>query len=206
MFDLSFLEIEFKIRRYAELNNSDLEEVTYLPDSDKKWYHGSFFVHFLVGFVFTPLCVLYWASSWDIIFYYIYPKSFLISSFITLIASESLLLISYLFQEVFQNYHDKLVEKEHLKWAFLMRKLHAYILSWAYIGQSRSYWDTYNYYTDGVNEIYSFSISIFGIICYRYLLNNNFSSFNKSLPYAFVVDHNFDGFFLQGDSIKFKNV
>lgn len=90
--------------------------------------------------------------------------------------------------------------------AKFMRFTYGFILSFVYILQYRSYWDTYNEYTEDIDYKYFFGLSIVTIIAYRYMLDGNFSSYCKTVPFELSIDENFESYFLQGTFIKIKNV
>ena len=84
---------------------------------------------------FGPLAILYWASTWDIFYYYAFNTSnLLIKGFITLTIGLTIHFNSYMFQYELQNYHDKHFresssETKFYKSGFLVRSAHTYVIS-----------------------------------------------------------------------------
>lgn len=95
----------------------------------------------LSSFFVTPMVIIFWASSWDILDYL--PFSFLTNSLIYFCICNFILLNAYLWQEKIQSLHDKischtLSENKFLNYYgcdFLLRCVYTYILTTAYIIQ-----------------------------------------------------------------------
>jgi hypothetical protein len=90
----------------------------------KKWYE-KLIILFINGFLVTPVCVSFWASSWDILWEILYPNDTEISLAISWIIAHTILFVSYLIQDHLQQFHDKLQKKFanccFLNPAFLLR-------------------------------------------------------------------------------------
>lgn len=66
------------------------------------------FDHLVNLFLFTPFIVVYWASSWDIIYLYLFPNVLKISYVITFAFANAILFLSYCVQNRLQSFHDSL--------------------------------------------------------------------------------------------------
>jgi hypothetical protein len=155
----------------------------------------------LTAFIFTPIVVFYWASTWDIIFVYILPKEFLLSCLVTFIFTNWILSFSYLFQNKLQSYYDKIPSYNDLfKRKFLVRFVYTYFLAAAYVSQWRTYWDIYSYYTDKVPFYYFAFLSMIALLLYRYILKKSIAYYIKSVPFYLDKDDNFDTYFYQSES------
>lgn len=124
--------------------------------------------------------------------------------------SKVFLLLFYLFQTEMQSGHDYFYNNNNFGFkliAYLIRMSYAFVLCFVYVLQYRSYWDTYNYFTDCVADYkYFFGLAIVCILAYRYMLEGDFSSYSKTVPFELTIDDNHKTFFLQGTFVKLKNV
>lgn len=171
--------------------------------------------HFLNLCIITPLIVFFWASSWDIIYLYLYPKNLKISYLITFALANSILLASYFLQHQLQVYHDSTISRKttqpgykqaYYDKRFLIRILYTYVLTWAYVAQWRTYWDLYNTVAAKVSFEYFLGISIFTLFVYRYVLKCSFGNFAKTIPFHLQPDLAFSEYFTQSKVRHMTNV
>jgi hypothetical protein len=183
----SYFKNDFAIVRKLQSTNN--QKLVYLIDV------------LLTAFIFTPVVVFYWASTWDIIFVYILPKDFLLSCLVTFIFTNWILSFSYLFQNDLQNYYNKIsMYNNSRKRRFLIRFIYTYFLAAAYVSQWRTYWDFYSYYTENVPFYYFAFLSILALFLYRYILKKSIAYYVKSVPFYFDKDENFETYFHQSES------
>lgn len=120
------------------------------------------------------------------------------------------LLIFYLTQNKMQSFHDHFYDRNTSYFkiiAYFVRMSYAFVLCFVYVLQYRFYWDTYNLFTDCVADYkYYFALAIVTILAYRYMLEGDFSSYSKTVPFELNIDDNHKTFFLQGTFVKLKNV
>lgn len=149
----------------------------------------------------------------------IYPEDQYFSCLICGIIAKLFLLIFYLAQNYMQNFHNSFYKKSletseysefnRKKYAFIaysLRISYAFVLCFVYVLQYRSYWDTYNLFTEEIVYYYFFGLSLVTILAYRYILDGEFTSYNKTIPFELSIDDNHESYFLQGVYIKHKNV
>ena len=167
----------------------------------------------ITSFIFTPITIIYWASTWDIIYIYLFPNYFYLSYFASFLITNIILLISYLIQDSVQRLSDRLKTFSlsagffsFYNWNFLLKVCYAYFLTIGYVSQWRTYWDIYNKLTEGVSNVYFLGVSLLGILFYRYFLGRKLSSYTKTLPFQLTPDYNCDAFFIQGVFLNFENV
>ena len=89
------------------------------------------------GLVITPMAILFWASSWDILGDYL-PFDFLTNSTLMFCSSNIVLLNAYLWQDKIQsayNYLSVSYFNYYYGCGFLLRCLYTYIITMAYIVQ-----------------------------------------------------------------------
>lgn len=120
-------------------------------------------VDFLLnGLLFTTISIGYWAGTWDILSLYIVPSNLVISYISSLLIANVILLVAYLFQEEFQNWHNRWYFGTQLPEsygnvqdsgenestvsyynfrAFVFRCFYTYLVAFAYVAQWRTYWD-----------------------------------------------------------------
>ena len=168
---------------------------------------------FINSFIFTPVSILFWTSTWDIIYIYLFQEQAGLSYAVSFLIAQIILLISYLVQYRVQEFGDKLKSSasktgilSFYNKYFLFKTFYSYVLTIGYLAQWRTYWDGLNDLTPDVNYWYFFGLSIFAILFYRYLLGRKISSFRKTLPFQLTPDNQFEFFFLQGVFITAKNV
>ena len=137
-------------------------------------------------FIFAPAGILFWASIWDLFYYYVYPKNLLLSAIVTLCVGLIIHYISYIFQYKLQVYHDKnyiTTSSGFYPKGHIFRFIYTYLLAFAYVTQWRGIWDTYGYFIDQVDPLYGFCISIFGILMNCFVLKRSLYSFTSTVPY-----------------------
>lgn len=124
---------------------------------------------------------------------------------------------AYFFQDVFQNYHDEIVEKnqdinincrfnKNYRADFFLRSFHTYIMSIGYVAQEVTYWDMYDVLTEGV-PFYTFAIlSVIFLLVYRYVLKNSIMILARDRPFFLTPDAYYGNYFQQSKLLKHKNV
>lgn len=161
---------------------------------------------------------------------YIYPEYFEASCLITFASSKVALLIFYLAQEILQNFYNKISEygENDLLFRiilFFLRAFYANTLSFAAILQYRSYWDFYNgkilqksntinmkiivyvlEMTTSIDYRYFFALSIITVLAYRYILEEDFGYYAKTVPFELVIDEEFETYFYLNSYIKLNDV
>lgn len=164
--------------------------------------------HFLNLFVVTPFIIVYWASSWDIIYVYLFPKDLKISYLITFAFSNIFLFVSYCLQTRLQKFHDSLASRKtyspgsvqnnhYYDQRFVVRFCYTYMLTWAYVAQWRTYWDLYNTLTSKIEFEYFIGISLVTLLLYRYVLRCSFGSYTQMVPFLLQPDLKFNEYFIQ---------
>ena len=160
--------------------------------------------HLLNLFIFTPLIVSHWASSWDLIYLYLFPKNTYISYGITFVGANLILFASYCLQNHLQAFHDsynvhyrRRSTNYYYNKRFFIRCVYTYVLTWAYVAQWRTYWDVYNLLTSKVRFEYFLGISLVTLILYRYLLRCSYGSLVQMVPYRLQPDLKFNEYFIQ---------
>lgn len=186
-------------------------EPTRLSNSKKMLYKLA--DHLLNLFVVTPLIVVYWASSWDIIYIYLFPDNLKLSYLITFAFANLVLLGSYFLQYRIQKFHDSLAipktypaKRSYYNQSFLVRLVYTYVLTWAYVAQWRTYWDVYNTLTSQVKFEYFLAISAITLALYRYVLQCSFGSFTQMAPFRLQSDLKFNEYFKQAKIKPYKYV
>ena len=167
----------------------------------------------LAAVFFGPLSILYWASTWDIFYYYIFGNHPLLSASITLLIGLFIHLLAYLLQDVLQKIYyrtdeELLIEQETSRnsLGYSYKALYAYFLSIAYVAQWRGLWDIYSYFIDEIDLIYAFYISLCGIIMYWFVLKRSFYSYATTTPYYLSPDVMSNSYFLKDNIIEFNKV
>jgi len=190
----SFFKNDFAIVRKLQSNNN--KKIVYSIDV------------LLTAFIFTPIVVFYWASTWDIIFVYILPNDFLLSCLVTFIFTTWILSFSYLFQNDLQSYYNKIsMHNDSFKRRFLVRFIYTYFLAAAYVSQWRTYWDIYSHYTDKVPFYYFAFLSLVALFLYRYILKKSIAYYVKSVPFYLDKDDDFDTYFYESENyVSFNNL
>lgn len=197
----------------SRLNNNNEECETVVTESLR---HNITLAMGLLDHIFnltivTPLIILHWASSWDIIYLYLLPNRIILSYIITFFICNVILFVSYFIQMRLQRVHDLIAAatqthnsmfpstQQHIYYnkQFLMRFVYTYILTWAYVAQWRTYWDFYNYLTQCVRFEYFLGISMITFILYRYVLKCSCKSFTLMVPFRLLPDIRFNEYFIQ---------
>jgi hypothetical protein len=75
----------------------------------------------LNGFIVSPLCVIFWASMWDIIYELIYPNDIPLSLLVCWCISHGILLFFYMLQHPIQSYHNSLLYQGKKLVPFVLR-------------------------------------------------------------------------------------
>lgn len=166
--------------------------------------------HTLNLFVYTPLVIFYSASTWDIIYLYIYPTDLPKSFIVTFVLANFILLSAYFLQNKLQSLHDKCPTGQNLNIYYLgrtaIRLLFTYLIAVAYVFQFRTYWDVYNELTVDVSNRYFIGLSILTLLLYRYVLKYSLSTFARISPFHLVRDHDLSAYFKQAIIKPYKNV
>lgn len=199
---------------FLPIIRSDLDEeiAPKSPMSRKKSVTLTILDHLLNLALFSPLVIFYWASTWDIISSYIFPKDEIVSYVITFVCANTILLISYFLQDKLQAFHDRLNEsrrsgsRNYYDRRFFFRLVYTYTLTLAYVFQWRTYWDVYNQLTKQVKFEYFLAVSFITLVLCRYLLNSSLGSFVKTAPFHLQPDLKFNGYFVQAKVKFFENV
>lgn len=201
----------------ADFDFSDLlgENENQLLIEDKK--HKNFISLELCDFIlsfflFAPAAILFWATTWDLFYYYVYSNNLLLSATLTLCVGLTIHLIMYTFQYKFQNYHDKKYGTSSQNWSnfypkgYVFRFIYTYICAFAYVAQWRGIWDIYDYFIDEIHPIYGFFISICGLSMNCFVLKRSLYSFTTTVPYILNYDIELDSYFLKDKQIVYENV
>jgi hypothetical protein len=173
--------------------------------------------HVLNLFLFTPLVIGYWTSTWDLIDLYLFPNNRLASYSASFLWANGIILVAYFLQEKLQQLHNGSVigheesvnvlkPARYYDRRIWLRAAYTYLLTIAYVMQWRTYWNMYNYLTQDVSFVYFFIISICTLVFYRYLLKNSLSNFVKTSPYQLAPDCQFGSYFLQSKIINLSDV
>jgi hypothetical protein len=176
----------------------------------------------LTCFVFTPLVIIFWASTWDILYLFLFPNDFYLSILTTFIIANSILIIFHLFQEKLNNFHLKLrdiikmdaeldilnqdARVNYYSRDFYFRCFYSYILTGAYVCAWKTYWELYTHFTDGLNWPFFLLISIIALIFYRFGLKRSIDNFTRTVPFYLFMDIKFEQTFLQPKRIFLNNV
>jgi hypothetical protein len=158
-------------------------------------------------FVFAPSGILFWASTWDLFYYYVYPKNLLVSAIVTLCVGLTIHLISYFFQYKLQAYHDKNFTRNSSDFypkGYFLRFIYTYLLALGYVTQWRGIWDIYGNFIDQIDPLYCFFISICGLLMNCFVLKRSLYSFTTTVPYILYYDVEFDSFFEKDKSIDLR--
>ena len=183
------------------------------------------------GFFFTALTVFFWAATWDLIIFYIFPTDLVISYTVTFLIANSVLICAYVFQDELQQFHDgwlcsghsslRIYDRvQHIESqvtttaaccsyydkAFLFRFIYSYLIANAYVAQWRTYWDIFDMLVQDVNFWYFFVIALIAVLMYRVVLNNSLDSHSKTVPFSLVRDNNPQSYFIQWKKIDIENV
>ena len=174
------------------------------------------------AFFFTPLVVVYWAATADIMYAHVFPDSANLLYMTTFIIANVVLIPVYLFQDEFQRYHDRLsigtqivdstdttgsnFKKSYYNKAFLFRFFYSYIVSFAYVAQWLSYWDAFSALLHDVHYLYFLLFTFVGIIAYRILLKSDLEWYCMVTPFILLRETQFDSYFIQWREITLTNV
>ena len=192
-------------------SRTELELLLETKKEQKQFFSAELIDFILSFFLFAPAAILFWASTWDFFYYYIYPESLLLSATVTLAVGLFIHLITYILQDEFHNLHDKFLIKTSDKRKFYpngytFRFIYSYALAFGYVTQWRGIWDLYGNFIDQVNPIYGFLISIFGLLMNCFVLKRSLYSFTTTVPYILYYDLDFDAYFEKDKYIKTSNV
>ena len=190
----------------------------------------------LTAFVFAPLAICNWATTWDIAYLYIFNDStqFFYSIMFTFVSSNIIILFTYIYQYELQDLHNFFEEKRttrsglsahyvnyrqhnHMqqreslldRWLsadFVFRSVYTYVITTAYVLQWRTYWDLLNHSANRLDWSYSAFLAVFALLIHRYVMKRSIGSFAKTAPFYLAKDANFDKYFLQTNVFNFPNV
>jgi hypothetical protein len=171
----------------------------------------------LNAFVFTPLTICYWTSTWDLLYLYIFPDNLWLSLSCTCVVTNVILVLAYLFQETIQKKHDTIRNKKftislsginyrYYGIDFLYRCVYTYVLTVAYVSQWKTYWDLYNELTKEASYLYFVLISFIALAAYKLVLGRSLKSLIKTVPFHLEKDLNFESYFMQSKPIVLKSV
>lgn len=163
---------------------------------------------FFSGFVITPLVVFNWTSTWDIIYYSIFPDDFMKSTIASLIIGDMILVILYVIEPKLQHVQDSyqssnMNKKEFYTKGFIMRSVYSYFMAVAYVCQWRGMWDFYAYYMDMIDWRYSLVISIIMLVLYLNVLNKSCKNNVVVTPFYLGPDTNLNDYFKKLNSYNF---
>lgn len=147
----------------------------------------------LSNFIFSPIVIFYWYCSWTFLDVYFLSEQKHLSNFLSLSIGLVVLFFGYLLQEKFQHVYTKLKEfnKCGAILRFLMRNLHAYVITMAIILQWRAIWNIYLFYlVDDLSSQLSIAIASLCYFCLtrstRTLVSNPFMIFFDDTEEFFV--------------------
>ena len=215
-FSSSIFEVDYVITEDDILKNdtepSDENEKLIDPQPVKNRVLR-FLKFILTSFIFTSTSILFWASSWDIVFTYLLPKYILLSYLASLILSKSILFVCNFYQDSFHSFGEYLKLSSpttglfsFINWFILYKTIYAYFITWGYILQWRTYWDAYNKLTEDCNYWYFVGVSFFGYLVYRYVFKQRMIPQLQTLPFQLSPDCQYDSLFKQSATFKFKKV
>ena len=172
------------------------------------------FLNFLIiSLIITPISIIFWASTWDIIDIYAFPNNIYLTYGVPLLVSKVILLVCYGLQNHLQRLGNRLKLSAPKTGFFsffnryiLLKTIYAYFISVGYVGQWRTYWDVYNQLTIDIDFYYSVSLSMLGFLLYRYFLGIRISELTTGLPFYLKLDKQYDEIFIQNITFKFQNV
>ncbi|XP_046548264.1 uncharacterized protein LOC124258240 isoform X2 [Haliotis rubra] len=95
-----------------------------------------------VVFIFSPLVVCYWNSTWNLIGLYLLPSNKIASGWISVAISIVLMVASFFTQDVLNKY----VKKEKYVSFYLVSRLFTYVMSFSQVSNWRGIWELLNLY------------------------------------------------------------
>jgi hypothetical protein len=69
----------------------------------------------------------------------------------------------------------------------------------------KTYWETYNYFTQEVHYAYFVILSLLTLFFYRVVLKRSLACFTKTVPFHLVKDKEFAAYFIQSKAIEFDD-
>ena len=163
-------------------------------------------------FIFGPIAILFWASTWLIIQKYIDPNNSLFGGFTTLSLGLTVHFLTYCLGDKFQNIHDKyfaisLVEKNFFSPGFLFRSIYSYILSIGIISQWRAVWTLYDFTFSGkFNQNYEILVLIFCLLTNCLFLKPSLYSLTIVVPFMLNFETKYENFFQRSKPFNLTNV
>jgi hypothetical protein len=216
------IELNHNNSSQTQLNQSNNDII--INDNNSLKYKIYSLIDILLScFIFTPLVIIFWASTWDILYLFIFPNDFYLSILTTLAIANSILIFFHLFQKQLNNFHLKIRDiikmdseldilnqtNAHVNYYsrdFYFRCFYSYVLTGAYVCAWKTYWDLYTHFTNGFHWIFFLMISFIAIIFYRFGLRRSLDNFTRTVPFYFFKDVHFEQTFLQPKRIFLKNV
>jgi hypothetical protein len=164
-------------------------------------------------FIFGPIAILFWASTWLILQNYIYEKNSLFGGLVTLSIGLTIQFFTYCFGNEFQRAHDKYSaqinsnEKKYFPISFLFRSIYTYILSVGIVSQWRAIWVLYDLsFANKFSQNYEILVLIFCLLINCLFLKHSLYSLTVVVPFTLNFEAKYETFFEKSKPYHWTNV